>query len=170
MIERFFSYRRAVHLDQLEPGVFYGKKVLFDSDMECPIPIGKTVVANGCFDVPHPGHLSLIEHLWCTGVQMNLMPILAINSDESVRRLKGPTRPAWPAEARAAFLTKLQWPLTVIVFDEDSPQRLMDLLQPQVVVKGSEYDPETVIRWHGSQVVSCPMVGGWSTTNILRDR
>ncbi len=133
------------------------------------IPIGRTIVANGCFDMIHPGHLSLFGWLDTIAYKEGLRPIIAINSDESVRRLKGPTRPRWPVEARAAFLSHLKWPFTVIVFNEDTPQRLMDTLKPAMVVKGSEYTKESVVKWKDSEVVTVPMLDGWSTSRMLGD-
>lgn len=130
---------------------------------------GRCAVANGCFDVLHPGHLSLLAQLDTLAYQRRLRPIVAINSDASVKRLKGNSRPFVPQESRAALLNNLKWPFTVIIFEEDTPQRLMDLLRPPLVVKGSEYDPTKVVKWSGSEVVTMPMIDGWSTTKMLGD-
>lgn len=130
---------------------------------------GRCIVANGCFDVLHPGHLSLLASLDTLAYQMKLRPIVAMNSDRSVTRLKGPGRPVVPQESRSLLINSLKWPLTVVLFDEETPQRLMDTLQPVAVLKGSEYDTETVIRWRDSQVVTVDMVPGWSTSRIVGD-
>jgi D-beta-D-heptose 7-phosphate kinase/D-beta-D-heptose 1-phosphate adenosyltransferase len=161
------SERYAVHLNDLSlcPNGFW----LDFADDKTSIPVGKTVVANGCFDLLHPGHLSLLGWLDTIAYRKSLRPIIAINSDESVRRLKGQTRPKWPQEARAAFLTHLKWPFTVVIFDEDTPQRLMDLLKPAAVLKGSEYATESVVRWKDSEVITVPMLDGWSTSRIVGD-
>lgn len=131
--------------------------------------IGRCVVANGCFDILHPGHLSLLATLDAVALQMKLRPIVALNSDDSVRRFKGERRPIVPVESRAALINNLKWPLTVLVFDESDPQLLMDTLQPQAVLKGAEYPEESVIRWAGSQVITVDMVPCWSTTGIIGD-
>ena len=132
-------------------------------------PRGNCIVANGCFDVLHPGHLTLLAHLDTIAYLKRLRPIVAMNSDSSVKDLKGEGRPIVPALARAALLTSLKWPFTVVIFDEPTPQRLMDLLRPEIVLKGSEYDPASVVKWDGSEVITVGMVDGWSTTRILGD-
>jgi len=162
------SERFTVHLDDLEvtTAKTYAETKSFVS---IGIPIGKTIVANGCFDMIHPGHLSLFGWLDTIAYQRNLRPIIAINSDESVRRLKGPMRPAWPSKARSAFLNHLKWPFTVVIFDEETPARLMETLRPVAVLKGGEYDPNTVVKWCGAEVITVPMLDGWSTSRILGD-
>lgn len=160
------SERGFVRLDELKRLETYD---LLEAPGIIPIPIGRTIVANGCFDMVHPGHLSLFGWLDTVAYKERLRPIIAINSDASVRRLKGPERPKWPEQARAAFLSHLKWPFTVVIFEEDTPQRLMDLLQPAMVVKGSEYSKESVVRWKDSEVITVPMLEGWSTSRMLGD-
>lgn len=155
------SERFTISLDELEIELSYGPY--------SNIRVGKVAVANGCFDVLHPGHLSLLAQLDELAYANCLRPIVAMNSDASVRRLKGNDRPVVPQNARATLINNLKWPLTVVIFDEDSPQRLMDLLQPAIVLKGSEYPAETVVRWKDSKVVSATMIGNWSTSKILGD-
>jgi D-beta-D-heptose 7-phosphate kinase / D-beta-D-heptose 1-phosphate adenosyltransferase len=166
------SERFTIHLDELSASI------LSDSPREQPYDrwVGNCVVANGCFDGLHPGHLSLLAHLDAYAYGERLRPLVAINSDESVRRLKGPARPVWPQEVRAKLINHLKWPLTVVIFDEDTPQRLMDLLKPVIVLKGAQYSKESVVRWRGnkwnpdgSQVVTVPMLEDWSTSKILGD-
>ncbi len=128
---------------------------------------GKCVVANGCFDIIHPGHLTVLSALARIAQQMGLRPVVALNSDLSVRALKGPSRPIVPQDARSALINSLEWPLTVVLFDEETPQLLMDVLRPAVVVKGAEYPTDSVIRWSGSQVVTVDMVPKWSTSRIV---
>lgn len=159
------SERFTVHLEEVI------ESILCDSPREQPYDkwVGACAVANGCFDTLHKGHLSLLATLDTVAYKEGLRPIVAVNSDESVRRLKGSSRPYVPLESRAALLNCLKWPLTVVVFDEDTPQRLMDVLKPRIVVKGSEYPQDSVVRWKESRVVSVEMVPGWSTTGILGD-
>lgn len=131
--------------------------------------MGRLAVANGCFDILHPGHLSLLANLDTIAYQRKLRPIVAINSDASIRRIKGDRRPIVPQESRSALINSLKWPLTVIIFEEDTPERLMDILRPAVVVKGAEYPTESVVRWKDSEVVTVEMVSRWSTTAIVGD-
>ena len=150
--------RSVIHLNDLE-------KLLEVYDV-----IGRCAIANGCFDILHPGHLAIFEMLDEVSYHRGLKPIVAINSDESIKRIKGEGRPIVPQFARATLITNLRWDLCVVIFDEDTPQRLMDFLKPRVVVKGSEYDKESVIRWKGSEVISPSMVPNWSTSAIIGDR
>lgn len=156
--------RYTVRLDELElspDGLWLSNK------KGQPIRVGHSVVANGCFDGMHPGHLYLFGHLDTLAYRKRLRPIVAINSDASVRRLKGPERPVWPEEVRSTVINCLKWPLTVVIFDEDTPQRLMDLLKPAMVLKGAEYTSKDVVRWEGSEVATVPMLEDWSTSRIL---
>lgn len=129
--------------------------------------VGNCVIANGCFDIIHPGHLEIFKTLDMEARQKNVRAVVALNSDTSVKLLKGPARPIIPASSRAALINSLVWPITVIIFEEQTPQLLMDTLRPLAVVKGSEYDRENVIRWSGSEVISVGMVKRWSTTRII---
>ncbi len=161
--------RFTVHLDDLD---WHGQTEGFietKSFTSIGIPVGKTIVANGCFDMIHPGHISLFGWLDTIAYQRKLRPIVAINSDESIRRLKGPERPKWNQKARSTFINHLKWPFTVVIFDEDTPKRLFEMLKPAAVLKGGQYDPDTVIRWYGSEVVTVPMLEDWSTSRMLGD-
>lgn len=156
------SERFTIHLNDLFTAESHAQQFLTDVQ-------GRCIVANGCFDILHPGHLSLLATLDTVAYQMKLRPIVAMNSDASVRRLKGDRRPIVPQESRSALINSLKWPLTVVVFDEDSPQLLMDTLQPSAVLKGAEYPADSVVRWAGSQVITVDMVPRWSTSRIVGD-
>lgn len=130
---------------------------------------GRCVVANGCFDILHPGHLSLLATLDTVAHAHGYRPIVALNSDESTRKLKGNGRPVVDQMTRATLINHLKWPLTVVIFDEVTPQRLMDILQPPIVVKGREYHDKEVVRWKDSRVIYVQMVDGYSTSRILGD-
>lgn len=169
MSERFTVYLDDI-AERLSYHLYAQKPILPDDHIDSVISsIGNCMVANGCFDGCHPGHLTLIASLDTLAYARKLRPIVAMNSDESIRRLKGPGRPIMPQIARCSLINNLKWPMTVVIFDEDTPQRLMDILRPKVVLKGSEYAPESVIRWRDSEVLTVPMLPNWSTTKILGD-
>lgn len=130
----------------------------------------KCIIANGCFDVLHPGHLYLLETVDFIANINNLVPVIALNSDKSIKMLKGFDRPFVPEDARAELLICLKWPFFVVIFDELTPQKLMNALKPKFVVKGSEYAEKDVIKWEHSKVISVKTFGNWSTTNIMRDK
>lgn len=130
---------------------------------------GKTIVfTNGVFDLLHTGHLELLEQSAAQGDVL----LVAINSDASVKRLKGPDRPVYPAAERAEILLALKWVDAVTVFDEDTPLETILMARPNVLVKGAEYgtgaivgEPE-VTGW-GGRVWRYPMREGYSTTRIV---
>lgn len=130
---------------------------------------GKRVVfTNGCFDILHAGHLSCLER----SRQHGDMLIVGLNSDSSVKALKGPSRPIISHDYRAALLAGLACVDLVVVFDEERPERLVRHLEPDVVVKGSDYVPEQIagadfVTSRGGKVVILPLVPGLSTTRIL---
>jgi rfaE bifunctional protein nucleotidyltransferase chain/domain len=130
---------------------------------------GTVVVAGGCFDLLHAGHLSLLEGARRLGDCL----IVAMNSDRSVRRLKGEGRPVVPEADRAALLAALGCVDAVAIFDEDSPIELLHRLRPQIFVKGGDYSarelPEdSVVRRWGGQAVVLPYLSGRSTTRLLQ--
>lgn len=160
------SERVTVHLNDWDRGL---GRLWGPSDLSLERLRGRTIVANGCFDGLHPGHLALLASLDTIAYQMGLRPIVALNSDDSVRRIKGSNRPIWPQTVRSILINNLKWPLTVVIFDEDTPERLMELLEPAVVLKGSEYRGRPVIAPAGSQIVFADMVADWSTSRIVGD-
>ncbi len=130
---------------------------------------GGTVVATGgCFDLLHSGHVATLEAARALGDFL----VVCLNSDESVRRLKGPQRPLQRVEDRARVLTALRSVDAVMVFDEDTPVEALRRLRPQVWVKGGDYSgiplPEaSVLSEWGGEVVTVPYVAGKSTTEIV---
>lgn len=130
---------------------------------------GTVVAAGGCFDLLHAGHVSLLQAARRLGDAL----VVCINSDDSVRRLKGPGRPLNPATDRAATLAALDCVDAVAVFDEDTPDTVIRALRPDVWVKGGDYDartlPEarTLAEW-GGQAVVLPYLAGRSTTGLLQ--
>ncbi|GAB3067527.1 hypothetical protein GCM10027186_20240 [Micromonospora schwarzwaldensis] len=130
---------------------------------------GRSVVfTNGCFDVLHPGHVRYLTQARALGDLL----IVAVNSDGSVRRLKGPDRPVNPVEDRTALLAALACVDHVVVFEEDSPARLIEAVRPDVYVKGGDYPPEMVpeaplVRRLGGQVRTLGYVPDRSTSAII---
>jgi D-beta-D-heptose 7-phosphate kinase/D-beta-D-heptose 1-phosphate adenosyltransferase len=130
---------------------------------------GQTVVfTNGCFDLLHRGHVRLLRQAASLGDFL----VVGLNSDASVRRLKGPSRPLNPAEARADVLSELEAVGAVTIFDDDTPLKLIEAIRPDVLVKGGDYRPEEVVgraevEALGGRLVLVPLVEGHSTTGLL---
>lgn len=129
----------------------------------------RVVFTNGCFDILHKGHIMLLHEAAAQGDRL----VVAINSDASVRRLKGETRPVQDEQSRALLIAALQDVDAVIIFEEDTPLRLIESLLPDVLVKGSDYTVETVIgadvvQAHGGRVYLARLQDGYSTSGICR--
>ncbi|MFA7429303.1 MAG: D-glycero-beta-D-manno-heptose-7-phosphate kinase [Rhodospirillaceae bacterium] len=124
---------------------------------------------NGCFDLLHPGHLSLLRQARNACDRL----VVGVNSDASVQRLKGPTRPVQSEAARSAVLASLGMVDGVVIFAQDTPLKLIEALRPDVLVKGADYTVETVVGadlvlgW-GGKVVLAVLEPGQSTTNTIR--
>lgn len=131
---------------------------------------GETIVfTNGCFDLLHVGHITLLEDCRRFGTKL----VLGLNADSSVCRLKGPTRPIVGERERARVMAALASVDAVVLFEEDTPLELIRTLQPNVLVKGGDYTIETVVGHEeviafGGRVEIVPTVEGFSTTNIVR--
>jgi D-beta-D-heptose 7-phosphate kinase/D-beta-D-heptose 1-phosphate adenosyltransferase len=129
----------------------------------------RIVFTNGCYDLLHVGHVSLLEHCRRMGSRV----IVGLNSDDSVRKLKGASRPVLRQDDRAQLLAALSATDAVVLFDEDTPLRLIQAIRPDVLVKGGDYAPDTVVgadvvRSYGGEVVIVPTIEGASTTGIVR--
>jgi len=129
---------------------------------------GRVVFTNGCFDVLHRGHVGYLSQ----ARELGDLLVVAVNSDESVRRLKGPSRPVNPQEDRAAVLAALGCVDHVVVFDEDSPRRLLELVRPDVYVKGGDYRPELIpeaelVHRLGGEVCTLDYLPDRSTSAII---
>jgi D-beta-D-heptose 7-phosphate kinase/D-beta-D-heptose 1-phosphate adenosyltransferase len=131
---------------------------------------GQTIAfANGCFDLLHPGHIHLLQKAAALADHL----VVGLNSDRSVRRLKGDSRPLQPADVRSAVLASLDIVDAVALFEEDTPHNLISLLQPDFIVKGGDYHPEDVIgadivAVRGGKVVIVPTLDSHSTSNLLK--
>ena len=126
------------------------------------------VFTNGCFDLLHPGHVAYLEAARALGDAL----VVGLNSDASIKRLKGPSRPVVPEGDRAIVLSALEPVDAVVVFDEDTPARLMRELRPAVYVKGGDYRiedlPEAKVAEEiGAEVKILPFEPGYSTTALI---
>lgn len=128
----------------------------------------RVVFTNGCFDLLHLGHIDYLEKASQLGDRM----IIGINSDTSVRRLKGSSRPLQAEDARSRLLAALAFVDAVVLFEEDTPLALITALQPDVLVKGDDYTIETivgadVVLQKGGRVETISLVEGCSTTALV---
>jgi len=129
---------------------------------------GAVVFTNGVFDLLHPGHIEVLDMARREGAAL----VVGLNSDASVKRLKGPSRPVRNTAERAMVLAGLEAVDAVVVFDQDTPFELVQRLQPDVIVKGGDYSPDTIVgaelvAARGGRVVVVPLVAGQSTTSII---
>lgn len=130
---------------------------------------GKHIVfTNGCFDILHLGHIRYLEEAKTYGDHL----IVAINSDSSVRAIKGEGRPLVPQDERAEVIAALQCVDSVVIFDELNPLNIIEMFKPHVLVKGGDWTEETIIgadvvKAHGGEVISLPFVKGASTSSIM---
>lgn len=132
----------------------------------------RLVFTNGCYDILHPGHVDLLQRARALGDGL----ILGLNSDASVRRIKGevpgPKRPLNSQDERAFVLAALECVDFVVIFDEDTPLQLIRAVRPQVLVKGGDWPVERivgreVVEAGGGTVVSLPLLPGYSTTGLI---
>jgi rfaE bifunctional protein nucleotidyltransferase chain/domain len=129
----------------------------------------RIVFTNGCFDLLHPGHIGSLERARALGDAL----IVGLNSDASVRELKGVGRPVLPERERAEILAGLECVDAVVIFDELTPREVIARLLPDVLVKGGDWPGDQIVGREeveaaGGRVVSVPVVPGYSTTEILR--
>jgi len=127
----------------------------------------KIVFTNGCFDILHAGH---IEYLAKAASEGDVM-ILGLNSNNSVRKLKGNHRPINDENARALIMASLNFISAVVLFDEETPYNLIKTVQPDILIKGSDYKPEEIVGYDilkakGGEVKTIDLVPGFSTTAI----
>lgn len=128
----------------------------------------KIAFTNGCFDIIHRGHVDYLSRAKDLGTKL----VLGLNTDASVRRLKGENRPVVDEYSRAILLAALQFIDLVVMFDEDTPYELIKDLQPDILVKGSDYKAENIVGYDivtakGGSVETIDFVEGFSTTSIV---
>ena len=120
------------------------------------------VFTNGCFDVLHIGHIELLKYCASLGEV-----IVGLNSDESVQRLKGPSRPFNGEQARAQILESIRYVDSVHIFQEDTPYELIKVIKPNLIVKGGDYKPEQVVGYDLCEVRIFDVVEGYSSTALI---
>ena len=129
----------------------------------------KIVMTNGCFDILHSGHVLYLEHAKSLGNRL----IIAVNDDDSIKRLKGNGRPVNALQERMLVLASLRAVDWVVPFSEDTPERLIKKISPDILAKGGDYNEEQIagakhVRATGGEVVIIPFVDGFSTTNMIK--
>lgn len=129
----------------------------------------KVVFTNGCFDILHRGHATYLSQ----ARELGDLLVVGLNTDASVQRLKGPSRPVNNQYDRAFLLASLACVDFVILFDEDTPERLIHTVQPDILVKGGDYTIDTIVGadfvlQNGGAVTTIPFVDGYSTTLTLK--
>ncbi len=133
--------------------------------------VGDSIVfANGCFDILHVGHVSLLNHCAELGDRV----VVGLNSDNSVKKLKGDSRPINNQDSRALILASLKNVDAVIVFDEETPLELIKHILPNVLVKGGDYKESDIVgadivKANGGKIAIVPLVAGVSTTNLINN-
>jgi rfaE bifunctional protein nucleotidyltransferase chain/domain len=140
-------------LPLLEQWRFFGKKVVF---------------TNGCFDLLHLGHLDYLSK----AADLGDVLIIGVNTDSSVSKIKGPSRPVNDQKSRAMLLAGFSFVDAVLLFDEPTPKKIIDLIQPDVLVKGDDYVASNIVGYDtvmakGGKVETIPLVKGYSSTSII---
>jgi rfaE bifunctional protein nucleotidyltransferase chain/domain len=131
---------------------------------------GLTIVfTNGCFDILHKGHIRYLAD----ASDLADVFVVGLNTDSSVKRLKGPNRPLQDQESRAINLSALVFVDYVVMFGEDAPLELLKIIRPNILVKGGDYQIETIVGYdlvtsYGGRVIALPLVKGYSTTTIIK--
>jgi D-glycero-beta-D-manno-heptose 1-phosphate adenylyltransferase len=155
-----------LHLDVVK------NKILAGEDLERNLAYWrfrdrKIVFTNGCFDLLHLGHIDYLSK----AADLGHVLIIGLNTDASVSRIKGPQRPLQNEESRAIILASLKFVDAVVLFDQDTPYELIRQIQPDILVKGADYEPKDIIGYDilmakGGQVVTIDFLPGYSTSAI----
>jgi D-glycero-beta-D-manno-heptose 1-phosphate adenylyltransferase len=150
-------------------GSIYTREQLVAVRQEWKREARKVVFTNGCYDILHPGHIRLLESARSLGDVL----ILALNTDASVQRLKGPSRPLMPDYQRAELAAALEAVDAVTFFDEDTPRELIAAVLPDILIKGADWAHfiagREEVEAAGGQVLALPLEPGYSTTGILEE-
>ena len=124
----------------------------------------KTVFTNGCFDILHPAHIRLLKYCKSLG-----KVVVGLNSDNSVKRLKGDSRPFFSQEDRRFMLESCKYVDKVHIFDEDTPLALIKIIVPDIIVKGGDYSPDKVVGSGLAEIKIFEYIDGHSTTKIIKN-
>ena len=129
----------------------------------------RIVFTNGCFDLLHPGHIDYLNKAAALGDKL----IIGLNDDDSIRRLKGTSRPINPLPDRAVMLAALRAVALVVPFSEDTPLKLIIALMPDILVKGGDYQADDIVgaaevRQHGGEVIVMPFLDGYSSSGLIQ--
>jgi D-beta-D-heptose 7-phosphate kinase/D-beta-D-heptose 1-phosphate adenosyltransferase len=150
-------------------GRFFSREELVAERARWKQQARKVVFTNGCYDLLHPGHVRLLEQASALGDVL----ILALNSDSSVQRLKGPSRPLLPEMERAEMAASFEAVDAVTIFDEDTPRELIAAVLPDVLVKGADWAHwiagREEVEAAGGQVFALALEPGYSTTGIVEE-
>ncbi len=148
-------------------------KILPDKDVESMLALWKSedqqvIFTNGCFDIMHMGHVDYLSR----AADLGGVLVVGLNSDKSVRSIKGPGRPLQDEASRSFLLASLFFVNAVILFDQDTPVELLNRIKPGILVKGNDYKPEEVVgadivTSHGGRIMTLDIVKGYSTTSII---
>lgn len=147
-------------------------KILSSQELEIALPYWrfkdfKIVFTNGCFDIIHRGH---IEYLAKASAHGDIL-FIGLNSDKSVKSIKGPGRPIQDENSRALILASLSFVSALVLFNEDTPIKLIEKVQPDILIKGADYKPEEIVGYDlvkgiGGEIITIDLVEGYSTSAI----
>ena len=156
------------YLSFIENKIITNKEDLFSTLNQWRFKNEKIVFTNGCFDIVHKGHIEYLAQAAALGTKL----VIGLNTDASVKRLKGENRPINNQKARAILLSALVFVDKVVLFDEDTPYELIKYIQPDILVKGKDYKPENIIGYDivknkGGEIITIDLTTGYSTTSIL---
>lgn len=156
------------YLSLAQNKIIKNKEELYNTLSQWQFKNEKIVFTNGCFDILHRGHVEYLAQAAALGTKL----IIGLNTDDSVRRLKGTNRPINDEYARALVLSSFMFVNKVVYFDEDTPIELIRYIQPDILVKGSDYKPENIVGYDivkskGGEIVTIDFVNGFSSTSIL---
>lgn len=157
------------YLSFIKEKIITDKEKIFSTLNQWRFKDEKIVFTNGCFDIVHKGHIEYLASAATLGTKL----VIGLNTDISVKRLKGETRPVNDEQARALILSALIFVDQVILFNEDTPYELIKFIQPDILVKGSDYKPEDIVGYDivknkGGKIITIDLTPGFSTTSILK--
>lgn len=156
------------YLSFIKNKIVTDKENLFSTLNQWRFKNEKIVFTNGCFDIVHKGHIEYLAQAATLGTKL----VVGLNTDTSVKRLKGEKRPINNQEARAILLSALIFIDKIVLFDEDTPYELIKYIQPDILVKGKDYKPEQIVGYDivknkGGEIITIDLTAGYSTTSIL---